>query len=133
MNRERYPIYQPYTWNIVLARLLELTEPELQQLALRAQIDMSESETDLIGSLLYKGGFLLVEFGLINDPEATRGAVFDYDIHEYVLHNDAAKQLAAGEDVTVRYVGGDFAGVLTAEEVVTALKTSEVFDQLERV
>lgn len=132
MKRERPVTYQPYTWSLVVPRLEALPEAELAALAARAGAAPYDDSEDLIDALLHKGGFLLAEFGLIYDPEATRGTYFMHDIFELLIDEEGARQLARGEDVVVRHVGGDFFGVLSAEEVVRDLRASDDFDQKER-
>lgn len=123
--------YRLYTWDKIAPRLLDATDDELRELAERAGVEITVGREAQIELLLKRGGFLIIEFGLVSDPGVTVGTYFMEDIHEYVINADAAAQLANKEDITVRYPGGDIAAIYTYDELISALKTSEIFDQME--
>jgi len=108
-----------------------VTDDELRDLVERAGVEIAAGREEQIKLLLKRGGFLIIEFGLASDPGVTAGTFFMEDIHEYVIDDEAAAQLANKEDVTVRYPGGDIAAIYTYDELISALKTSEIFDQIE--
>lgn len=132
MSVGRPVTYRAYTWGKIAPRLLALTDVELQDLVERAQVAISAGRDEQIKLLLKRGGFLIIEFGLASDPGVTAGTFFMEDIHEYVIDDEAAAQLAKRDDVTVRHPGGDIAAIYTYDELISALKTSEVFDQIEQ-
>ena len=123
--------YRPYAWDRIAPRLLALTDDELLDLAERAGVEITAGREEQIKLLLKRGGFLIIEFGFVADPAVTAGTFFMEDIHEYVIDDEAATQLAKRENITVRYPGGDIAAIYTYEKFISALKASEIFDQIE--
>lgn len=94
MPLQRPASYRPTTWERIAPILERATQRELESLARKAELQYEpDEELSLIDLLLFRGGFLLVEFGLTKDPAIMTATVFSHGGLEYAINRPAAECL----------------------------------------
>ncbi len=94
-------------------------------------VELAPTEAELYEALVSRGGLLLVEFGLVGNPEIMRRTIFSHGGIEYVIDEKAAQVLARRDGTTrVKRLGSSQSRLFSYAELLQALVESPDFDQL---